>query len=369
MVRPLLKSVQSKPLITSLLVVIMLTLVMVVSSGFVVYRYITVNQSLQQSLDYNASLGQLFSEIRNAEANQREYLLTGNEHYLANYYQAIASARNRLQPLRGSLTEKQYAQISRLTDARVAYLGQAVDSQKGGDHEAALAIVRTGEGKRVMDQLQAQISDLLQQKSRQIEHERAAVGRLSGLVMFGIAAGTLLCVLLIGFAVRLALALEKKERDLRRSQSALQSIVDYAPNYIQMLDLDLKRSFINRAGTERTSGDLLIGRKFGEFMDKSERQRVRRILRRVIKTGRSTDLEFITHLGGSSQWYKNSVGPIYSGEDITGLVLITFDVSRERQARKHLEEQKKKAEAERVQAQILLNSIGEGLLVIDEHGV
>ncbi|HEX7259537.1 MAG TPA: PAS domain-containing sensor histidine kinase, partial [Candidatus Saccharimonadia bacterium] len=106
-----------------------------------------------------------------------------------------------------------------------------------------------------------------------------------------------------------------------------------------------------------------------DFMKASERHRVQKILRRVMKTGRSTELEYTTYINNSQQWYKNSVGPIFTDGRITGLVLSTFDISQERLALKKLEEQKKAAEAAKIQAQTLLSSIGEGLLVIDEHGV
>jgi PAS domain S-box-containing protein len=364
----LVQLLKNKPLITALLVVIMLTVVIMVGSAMVIYRYIAVNKSIQRSLDYNLRLEELISQIKDTEANQREYLLTGNDLYYSGYAKSVSDVTKAQKPLERLLSRTERQVISQQTAARMSVLARIVNEQRNGNSAAAIEVVKGGEGKVLMERLTDHIASLERQKARQIEQERLAAEQLSDLVLIGIATATIVSILLIGFAARLALEAERNERDLRRSQAELQSIMDYAPNYIQMLDTNLKRVFINRAAYEQTK-EPLIGRIFGDFMEPDERKRVHRVLRNVLKTGRPADLEFTTHLARGQQWFKNSVGPIYKDGRIAGLVLSTFDVSDEREARLHLEEQTKTAEAAKIQAQALLRSIGEGLLVIDEHGV
>ncbi len=368
MLKRLRQILRAKPVIISLAVVVLLTIAIVVGSVVLVSRYVAVGTGLQQSYDYSLRLEQLLSEVRNAGINQRQYLITGDLTYANGYNESVKKINSQLAAIKPLLESKQYEKISRLVKVRLTTLSKASDILRSGDRQAAIDSTANIESLRLTSQLTAQISSLEKQKKQQIDQQRAATSRLSNLVLFAIAGCALISCVLIGFVLHLVFDLEKKEKSLRRSQGELQSIVDHAPNYIQMLDLDLKRVFISRSA-EGTTTEPLLGKVFGDFMDKSEKRRVHRILRQVIKTSRSTDFEFVTHLDGGEQWYKNSVGPIYTGNIITGLVLITFDTSREKQALRSLEKQKEAAEEAQVQSEALLKSIGEGLLVIDEHGV
>jgi PAS domain S-box-containing protein len=162
--------------------------------------------------------------------------------------------------------------------------------------------------------------------------------------------------------------LELRTQALERTQAQLQSLVDCAPNFIHLVDTDLRVTFINRGGSAFAPEDL-IGTKIGEYMPPADRQRVRRRLLRVLKTGKPTQYEF-AGLGenNTQSWYRTNAGPIDRDGTITGLVLITFDITEDRYRTEALLEGKRVAEAALVRDRALLNSIGEGLVVIDENG-
>lgn len=162
--------------------------------------------------------------------------------------------------------------------------------------------------------------------------------------------------------------LQLHTRELERAQSSLRSMVEHAPNYIHLVDTDLRVTFINRGGDNLEPEDI-IGTRVGDFMVPADRRRVRRRLRQVINTGKSTQYEFASaDATGTLAWYRTTAGPIDSDGQITGLVLITFDITEDRYRTDALREGKRVAEAARIRDRALLDSIGEGLVVINENG-
>jgi PAS domain S-box-containing protein len=152
-----------------------------------------------------------------------------------------------------------------------------------------------------------------------------------------------------------------------RSQSELQSVVDNAPNYIIMLDTDLRYTFINRSEGE-VSVQELIGTTYGNFMVPKDRKRIHRLLKDVLKSGKMRQFEYRSTGLAEPAWYKNNAGPIYDDGKINGVVLITFDITREKTANEGLKREKMAAEGARLRDQALLNSIGGGLVVVNEQG-
>jgi PAS domain S-box-containing protein len=159
-----------------------------------------------------------------------------------------------------------------------------------------------------------------------------------------------------------------RTQELERSQSQLVSMVSYTPNFIHIVDTDLRVLFINRGGSLLKPDDL-VGTMVGERMDPADRRRVRRRLRQVIKSGKPIQYEFLG-MGSKSKmvYYRTSAGPIKRDGVVTGLVLITSDISEIRHHTNALRKGKQQAESAQARDHALLNSIGEGLVVINEHG-
>lgn len=168
--------------------------------------------------------------------------------------------------------------------------------------------------------------------------------------------------------IQLKQQIKDQQEEIDRLHSRLRSVVDYAPIYIQMVDTELRITFVNRTG-EIIEDDQIIGRKVGDFSAPEVAKRIRRRLRSVLKTGKPTTYEFES-IGGNGRpaWYRASAGPIYSDDKITGAVVMTFDVTEDRFRTEALKEGKCMAESARIRDRALLNSIGEGLVAIDENG-
>ena len=100
----------------------------------------------------------LLSTLKDAETGQRGYLLTGNEDYLQPYRAALARLPAALATTDVELSEGQSASLARLrtlADAKLAVLAQTIALRRSGDAAGALAVVETGRGRAIMDEIRA----------------------------------------------------------------------------------------------------------------------------------------------------------------------------------------------------------------------
>jgi PAS domain S-box-containing protein len=108
-------------------------------------------------------LEQTLSLLQDAETGQRGYLLTGDDAYLAPYYGALrqlAVERNILHALPAGTDSATVQRIGRLIDAKQEELRASIEAYRSRGRGAALAIVRDGGGKAVMDSLRSIIRGL-----------------------------------------------------------------------------------------------------------------------------------------------------------------------------------------------------------------
>jgi methyl-accepting chemotaxis protein len=155
------------------------------------------------------TLARLEVAMTDAETGQRGYLLTGDEAYLAPYTAALSAISQNFAEVR-SLTgdnpeqQQRWTQLQPLIDAKLAELKQTIDLRRTQGADAALAVVKGGEGKRVMDEARlvtAQAADA----ERLLQNKRDAAATASsdlamGIILWGGLAG-LIVVALLGWAM------------------------------------------------------------------------------------------------------------------------------------------------------------------------
>jgi two-component system sensor histidine kinase EvgS len=113
----------------------------------------------------------LLSELKDAETGQRGYLLTGDEAFLEPYLAVRDSISGHLEELRQltliSAAHKHLDALAPLMDAKLAELSHVIELRRNHDMTAVLAVVSSGQGKRLMDSIRAEMSSFIQ-----IEEER-----------------------------------------------------------------------------------------------------------------------------------------------------------------------------------------------------
>ncbi len=110
------------------------------------------------------STNALLSELRDAETGQRGYALTGNESFLEPYLAVrdrISGHLNELRQLSTSAAQKELDALPPLVTAKMAEMAQVIQLRRHHDLTAVLAVVGSGEGKRLMDSIRAKLGNVV----------------------------------------------------------------------------------------------------------------------------------------------------------------------------------------------------------------
>ena len=110
-------------------------------------------------------LARSLSTLEEAEAGQRGFLLTGDPEYIAPYRRALDQVRPEQAALQrlaeeGSLPATNVTQLLNEFDQRLAELEQSLQARQKAGLDAALAIVRTGQGEATMTRIRAEVRQL-----------------------------------------------------------------------------------------------------------------------------------------------------------------------------------------------------------------
>src|SRR5207249_5025185 len=113
-------------------------------------------QQVAHTHEVIGELEALLSTLKDAETGQRGYLLAQDEKYLQPYDDALRQVDatvTRLKELTSDNPDQQtrLAVLEQKIAVRLAELQRTVALMKGGDRPAALTVVRSNEGKRLMD--------------------------------------------------------------------------------------------------------------------------------------------------------------------------------------------------------------------------
>src|SRR5262245_30498144 len=150
--------------------------VVLVAAGFMAHRAIeqlsatgdAVLRAKALELDYE----RLLSTLRDAETGQRGYLLTNEEPYLEPYEAAIRELALRLGTVAtdtaadGGSTDS-LTPLKERVARKLEELARTVELNRGGEHDAAIRLVRSDEGKKLMDDIRAVVgAQVLEQQAR-----------------------------------------------------------------------------------------------------------------------------------------------------------------------------------------------------------
>ncbi|QGY01618.1 response regulator [Methylobacterium mesophilicum SR1.6/6] len=191
-----------------------------------------------------AGVERLISEVKDLETGERGFVLVGSEDYLAPYTTALSRIETELSSL-GSAAQEPVRlggpSLAGLIARKRDFAARVIAARRDQGFDAATDLVRTGEGKRVMDAIRTEAAarqasaaqDLAALQDR--EYRR-------GLILFLLSGASAL-----GAIVLLArLALVRRQESLRMSR-LLDGVLANAPVGLGFLDRDLKIRHMNRA--------------------------------------------------------------------------------------------------------------------------
>jgi diguanylate cyclase (GGDEF)-like protein/PAS domain S-box-containing protein len=209
-------------------------------------RFVRQSSAQRQTIsDGRTELQRVLISLNNAETGQRGYLLTGKDGYLAPYRNAVIELPALLHKL-GNLDRRaallpsnSIAQIQRNVGMKLDEMAETIRLAQGGKGAAAVSLVTTDEGQRLMERLRADIDALTSTLNAEdraaadailqsVGHrERSAVFAACALLISLALAGTQV-VLLFAAQRRFQLALaasEQKHRALVDEQAELIALI------------------------------------------------------------------------------------------------------------------------------------------------
>ncbi|MFO1074255.1 MAG: CHASE3 domain-containing protein [Geminicoccaceae bacterium] len=143
------------------------------------------DDAVRRTLAIDRQLSEAFSLLQDAETGQRGYLLTGDATYLAPYAAAVASLDARIAELRAALGENgaqaaALATFEALAHEKLAELRRTVEQRQSGAPEAALALLRAGSGKAVMDEIRKTVEAMDRAEGEHLLRQLAETERTDG---------------------------------------------------------------------------------------------------------------------------------------------------------------------------------------------
>jgi PAS domain S-box-containing protein len=263
------------------------------------------------------------SLVQDIETGSRGFVITGNPEYLEPFLTARAHVNDRLGVLCTLVSDNppQHAacdRLDQLVKRRILLAQESVDMARARGLEAARASIADGGGREVMDQIRAQVSQLLDAERALLVARTAAARREAQLTREISLGGILLSILLVAAAFallvrenRLRLQAEIKLREAmdasrlveERHRILVEGITDYA---VFMLDADGYVSSWN-PGAEQLKGyrtEEILGKHFSIFYppEDIESQKPARELEIATAGGRYEEEGWRLRKDGSRFW-------------------------------------------------------------------
>jgi PAS domain S-box-containing protein len=325
---------------------------MLLGMGFFTYRNWTqAHEDLAQDAQTRNRLlatSELISQLTDAETGQRGYLLTGSDEYLAPYEQArlaIPGLLDRVTEAVGSDQElRENAKLLRRhAEEKLTELAAALAVRREHGLEAAIAKVRTNEGKISMDAIRLVGARMTNREFDLLKQRRSALAaaafrtfwlRLAGL------SGLLLAILLLRRAVdqgiqareRLLIDLDQAKQKL---ETTLMSIGDAVIASDEQGRITLMNSVAEElTGWKRQDAEGQPVENVFHIVNEETRALVESPVERVLRTGSIAGLANHTVLIGKQGRevpIDDSGAPIRDPRNrVLGVVLVFRDITRRR---------------------------------------
>jgi PAS domain S-box-containing protein len=336
-------------------------LVLVVAAVVVSYRSsVSVAETAAEALTAEQVLQEaqgVLALVTDAETGQRGYLLTGDGSYLRPYERGVASIPEAIQRFR-RLAQGHAEQARRvdelhvLLDRKMAELNATVVARRTAGPEAALAIVRTGEGQAHMQEIRALLGAIGDDASQRLSQRRGATvraARQSSHVT--LAALTLAMVLTTVATLMLVAGMRSRERERtaqaehttrQETTERLAAIVEDSDDAIVGKNLDSIITTWNPAA-ERIFGyraDEAIGRPITLIIPPERVAEEETVLARLRRGERTTHFDTVRRTkDGRRIDVSITVSPVRDAKDrVVGASKIARDITERKRAEAELKQ-------------------------------
>ena len=180
---------------------------------------------VRDTLDVQDRLWSVLSHLQDAETGQRGYLLTGRAEYLEPYDAAVAELGSELGKLAEAVADDpqqrdRLRELRRVAGWRQDVLRATIERYRSGDTAGAIAMLRQGAGKRLMDDARRVIATMRSAEQARLAGREAIARTEAVLVKAALGACGLAIVLVAAFAI------QDSRKRLRESIRAREQVED-----------------------------------------------------------------------------------------------------------------------------------------------
>jgi PAS domain S-box-containing protein len=326
-----------------------------VIAGALAWKDIRATRAVVEARQARRAGTLLLEALLEAETRQRGFLLTRDPAYLEGYDASKADYGRMLDDLRGYLPQGgsravRAAAVARVGAEKIAELDRTVALGRAGQYDAAIAIVTSGVGRSLMDDLRRSVADLTAEANDEVTRTTERQAWLSTLLVSAIVAAlgcvAGLAVLLLLDARRyfglletreisarqLAETLERKvarrTRELAEVNQRFDAALRASGVTVMTQDRDLVFTWISRGIFGRTAREI-VGRTQNEVVPETGQDTGANIKRAVIETGEPARGDVRVVHDGTESWYDLTVHPLTGEDGVTaGVIAGAVEITR-----------------------------------------
>jgi PAS domain S-box-containing protein len=338
--------------VVPLSIALILLLAILVAAAVLAFRQTSAQADVQRSIEVINDLNRVMTGLLDAETGQRGYILTNDSRYLEPFAKAAPDVLAEIQRLQQAAQDDAQTAASLTTlrsfaEQKLAELRETISLEQQGHHDEAVARIRAGVGRELMDRVRAVIADLSQDETRRLIERRGVAAKADQLLQFGVIGAVLTLLALAFFGLR---AIRDQFRQVvsaqnlaqsanQRFQLLVQGVTDYA-----IFLLDSQGHVTNwNAGAARIKGYSeaeIIGQHFSRFYLPEERDSglASRALEIAGREGKFETEGWRVRKDGTRFWAHAVIDRVQDADgNIVGFAKITRDITERRETQQRLE--------------------------------
>ena len=221
-------------------------------------------QAIAHSYQVLGKLETLLSELKDVEAGQRGYIITGEETFLEPYQAATSVLKQEMRELRrlignNSSQQQRLDSLEPLIARKLAFVERTIDLRRTQGAGDPFQLVKSGDGKRLMDRIRVVVQELKDQERQGLQNESAVAdfwGNRAGVVFSTGIMLNILILLLLYFLIRREIVERKQtEHLLEQERDFVSTTINTVEALVYVLDPQGRIVRSNRA-FERMTGYL-----------------------------------------------------------------------------------------------------------------
>lgn len=337
-------------------------------------RYAASLAVVEDALTLQQTIADTLSLLKDAETNQRGYLLTDDAAFLEPHAKATLELRQHLERLSALVqADAEHAQsareLARLCEAKLAELDQTIELRRLTRGSEALSIVREGRGRRLMVAIRGQTDRMLELQAGRLSasNQAAAHGRRRlGWLLLG-SSGLFLSVILYGIwsAARGTSEAKRSHQRLEERERALRAIADNATDLVRVLGESAELLYVSPSCKNILgyTPEEMLAMPARALLPESERGPMVSLAARV-NAGEGDSNPVVHRLlakDGTYRWFETNYC-LVRGEAGTGarVHLMSRDITQRKAAEDALRSQTERLES-------ILTNMGDGVVVLDHE--